>query len=140
MTIYLADKSAWEQRRTHDHVAAGFVDLLRQGQLACCEMIALELLYSARNLADHGEVAAELHAMRWMKITNTVMTRALEVQELLVPDGLHRRPINDLIIAACAELNNATVLHHDRDFEIIAAVTDQPVTRALDLWPSAPEA
>jgi hypothetical protein len=33
----------------------------------------------------------------------------------------------DLIIAATAELNNATVLHYDADYDRIAKVTGQPV-------------
>jgi predicted nucleic acid-binding protein len=44
--------------------------------------------------------------------------------------GQHRAPfIPDLIIAATAELAGLTVLHLDKDFEIIAAVTGQPVER-----------
>jgi hypothetical protein len=35
-------------------------------------------------------------------------------------------PIPDLLVAATAEVHGATVLHHDRDFERIAAVTGQP--------------
>ena len=35
----------------------------------------------------------------------------------------------DLIIAATAELAGLTVLHLDKDFEVIAQVTGQPVER-----------
>ena len=35
--------------------------------------------------------------------------------------------IVDLMIAATAELYEATVVHYDRDFDIIAMVTGQPV-------------
>jgi predicted nucleic acid-binding protein len=39
----------------------------------------------------------------------------------------HHRGIgpNDLLVAACAEVHGATVLHYDRDFHIIAEVTGQ---------------
>jgi predicted nucleic acid-binding protein len=44
--------------------------------------------------------------------------------------GQHRIPsIPDLIIAATAELAGLTVLHLDKDFEVIAQVTGQPVER-----------
>lgn len=33
----------------------------------------------------------------------------------------------DLLIAACAEINNVTVLHCDADFDTIAGVTGQDV-------------
>lgn len=44
--------------------------------------------------------------------------------------GLHRGPsVPDLIIAAVAEEAGLTVLHVDRDFELIAEITGQPVER-----------
>jgi predicted nucleic acid-binding protein len=33
----------------------------------------------------------------------------------------------DLVVAATAELHGLTLLHHDRDFGVIAQVTGQPV-------------
>jgi predicted nucleic acid-binding protein len=35
--------------------------------------------------------------------------------------------VPDLITAATAELAGLTVLHLDKDFEVIAEITDQPV-------------
>jgi predicted nucleic acid-binding protein len=40
--------------------------------------------------------------------------------------GLKGRKPVDLIIAAQAERLRLTVVHYDRDFEFIAAITDQP--------------
>jgi predicted nucleic acid-binding protein len=52
---------------------------------------------------------------------------------LLADRGQHRAPsIPDLLIAAAAELAGLTVLHVDKDFEIIAAITGQPLER-LDI-------
>ena len=50
--------------------------------------------------------------------------------QLLAERGpLHHREVGlpDLLIAAAAELAELPVLHYDRDFELIAAVTGQPV-------------
>jgi predicted nucleic acid-binding protein len=56
--------------------------------------------------------------------------RALEVQMLLADQGHHRAPsIPDLIVAATAELAGLIVLHVDKDFGIISAVTGQPLER-----------
>jgi predicted nucleic acid-binding protein len=56
--------------------------------------------------------------------------RAVEVLILLADRGLHRAPsIPDLIIAATAELAGPTVLHLNKDFEIIAKVTGQLLER-----------
>jgi len=46
---------------------------------------------------------------------------------LLADRGRHRAPsVSDLIVAATAELAGLTVLHLDKDFELIAEVTGQP--------------
>ena len=56
--------------------------------------------------------------------------RAVSVQSALAERGQHRAPsIPDLLIAATAELAELTVLHLDRDFELIAALTGQPLER-----------
>ena len=54
----------------------------------------------------------------------------MEVLTLLADRGQHRAPsIPDLIIAATAEFAGLTVLHLDKDFEIIASITGQPLER-----------
>jgi hypothetical protein len=65
--------------------------------------------------------------------TPAIEDRAVEVLALLADRGQHRASsIPDLIIAATAELAGLTVLHMDKDFEIIAAITGQPLER-LDI-------
>jgi len=54
--------------------------------------------------------------------------RTAEVMLLLADRGQHRAVgAADLVLAAVAERAQLTVLHYDRDFEHIAAVTGQPV-------------
>jgi predicted nucleic acid-binding protein len=84
-----------------------------------------------RDLAQYRAIESALRAHRWFSTTDEVMQRALQVQSLLAERGglHHRRPLPDLIIAATAELHGATVLHNDKDYELIAQVTGQPVER-----------
>jgi len=50
----------------------------------------------------------------------------VEVLALLADRGQHRAPsIPELLIAATAELAGRTVLHCDKDFDLIAAITGQ---------------
>jgi predicted nucleic acid-binding protein len=71
-----------------------------------------------------------LVAMPVEYLTPSIEERAVEVQLLLAEQGQHRAPsIPDVIIAAIAELAGLTVLHVDKDFELIAALTGQPVER-----------
>jgi predicted nucleic acid-binding protein len=52
------------------------------------------------------------------------------VQTLLADLGRHRAPsVPDLIVAATAELAGLTVVHLDKDFDLIAEVTGQPTER-----------
>jgi predicted nucleic acid-binding protein len=61
-------------------------------------------------------------------LTPAIEDRAFQVQMLLADRGQHRAPsIPDLPIAATAEKAALTVLAVDEDFDIIAAVTGQPV-------------
>ena len=63
-------------------------------------------------------------------LTPAIEDRAVDVLTLLADRGQHRAPsIPDLIIAATGELAGLTVLHLDKDFEVIAQVTGQPVER-----------
>ena len=49
---------------------------------------------------------------------------------MLAERGQHRAPsIPDLLIAATGELAELTVLHLDKDFELIAQLTGQRVER-----------
>jgi hypothetical protein len=65
-------------------------------------------------------------------LTPLIEDRAVEVQLLLADHGQHRAPsIPDLLIDATAELAGLTVLHLDKDFELIADVTSQPIERLL---------
>lgn len=56
--------------------------------------------------------------------------RAQRLLSVLADRSQHRAPsIPDLVIAAAAELSGLTVLHLDKDFDLIADVTGQPVER-----------
>ena len=59
-----------------------------------------------------------------------VEDRAVEVQMLLADRGQHRGPaIPDLLVDATAEIANLTVLALDKDFDLIASITGQPLER-----------
>jgi hypothetical protein len=68
--------------------------------------------------------------MRVEYLTPRIEDRAVELQSMLAARGQHRGPsIPDLLIAATAELGDLTVLHVDRDFELIAETTGVKVER-----------
>jgi len=61
-------------------------------------------------------------------LTPAMEQRAIEVQLLLADQGRHRAPsIPDLLIAAIAERAGLTVLHFDKDYDLVAEITRQSV-------------
>lgn len=88
----------------------------------------IEILVGSQTASDFVVDRGDLDAMPRVALNETVVDRALEVQGLMVGAGTHRAPSPaDLILAACAEMNGLVVLHYDKDFDLIAAVTNQPV-------------
>jgi len=124
--LYLADKSALEQRGHSEAARVLLTLLLAEGSLASCHVVALEVLYSARNHADYERLRVAIGALPWLACDEGVLDRAMDVQRILARRGQHRLPLPDLIIAATAEQNDATVLHYDHDYDLIAEVTGQP--------------
>ena len=131
MTNWLIDKSA--VGRLHLAAdAAEWADRIERGLVRICTVTRLEIGFSARSAADHCTLFAEppIASMPVEYLTPRIEDRALEVQWVLAERGQHRAPsIPDLLIAATAELAELTVLHQDKDFELIAAVTGQPLER-----------
>jgi predicted nucleic acid-binding protein len=102
--------------------------LLAQGDVAVCGIVELELLYSATSPANYRAYPDSLGAMPRVEVSEATVRRALEVQGMLAEHSQHRgASIPDLLVAACAELAELTVLHYARDFERIAKLTGQPV-------------
>ena len=105
---------------------------IQRGLVRISTVTRLEVGYSARSGAQARAAVREapLAAMPVEYLTPGIEDRAVEVQLLLADQGRHRAPsIPDLIIAATAELAGLVVLHVDKDFELIAGVTGQPVER-----------
>jgi DTW domain-containing protein YfiP len=68
--------------------------------------------------------------------TPAIEDRAIEVQLLLADLEHHRAPsVADLIVAATAELAGLTVVHLDKDFEMIAEVLPDPHYENILIWP-----
>lgn len=92
----------------------------------------LEIGYSARSARDHRSLMDEppIASMPIEYLTPRIEDRALELQRVLSERGQHRSPsAPDLLIAATAELAELTLLHLDKDFDLIADVTGQRVER-----------
>lgn len=131
--IELADTSAWTNRHKATEVDEGFTDSVEDGEIAICEIVEMELLWTARDALELARQRSVLESLPQAPIDRSVWKRAIDVFEALARQGpLHHRRVKvaDLLVAAAAERAGMPVLHYDRHFEAIAAVTGQPV-RAL---------
>src|ERR1700729_3915848 len=131
VTDWLIDKSALV-RLAASPDAAQWAARIGRGLVRVSTVPRLEVGYSARSGEDlrAGLQQPPLAAMPVEYQTPASEDRAVEVLTLLGDRGQHRAPsIPDLIIAATAELAGLTVLHLDKDFEIIARITGQPLER-----------
>jgi predicted nucleic acid-binding protein len=130
-TVWLIDKSAIGRL----HLAADadvWATRIERGLVRISTVTRLEIGFSARSGNDHRALFAEppVTSMPVEYLTAAIEDRAVEIQALLAQRGQHRAPsIPDVLIAATAELADLTVLHVDKDFELIAALTGQPHER-----------
>ncbi len=125
--MYLLDKSALARIRTSDTVARALHPLFVAQVIATCPVIDLEVCYSARDFPHYQRIVRAQRQCIQLPVDDQVLERATAVQCELVKGSQHRgvSPA-DLLIAACAEVHGATVLHYDRDFDVISEVTGQP--------------
>jgi hypothetical protein len=131
VTDWLIDKTALV-RLAASPDAAQWAARMERGLVRITTVTRLEVGYSARSGKELRAALKRppLAAMPVEYQTPAIEGRAVEVLTLLADRGQHRTPsIPDLIIAATAELAGLTVLHLDKDFEVIAAITGQPLER-----------
>jgi predicted nucleic acid-binding protein len=112
--------------------AEAWASRIERGLVHITTVTLLEVGYSARSGTDLATLlaTAPVSAMPLEYSAPAIEDRALEVQRRLAERGHHRAPsIPDLLIAATAEINHHTVLHVDKDFELIADLTGQALER-----------
>jgi len=126
--IELADTSVWA-RKAHPAIRDWFITAVEAGEIAACDMIALELLHSARNPAEFAQIEDGLRGLPQAGMDAAVWVRAREVYRALgALPGMEQRRVKhaDLLIAAAAEGAAMTLVHYDADYDTIAGVTGQP--------------
>lgn len=131
MTEWLIDTSALA-RVASSPDAPLWANRMERGVVRISTVTRLEVGYSARSGSDlrSAQQRAPLSSMPVEYQTPLAEDRAVEVQALLADTGRHRAPsVPDLLVAATAELGGLTVLHLDKDFELIKEITGQTLER-----------
>jgi predicted nucleic acid-binding protein len=131
VSSWLIDKSALV-RLSASPDAPEWARRIERGLVRITTVTRLEVGYSARSGPGlrAGLTRPPMSSLPVEYLTPVIEDRAIEVQTLLADRGQHRAPsLPDLIIAATAEVAGLIVLHLDKDFELVAEVTGQPVER-----------
>jgi predicted nucleic acid-binding protein len=124
---FLIDTSALARLMRGDAEQFGWDQAAEAGLIAVCPITELEFFFSARSIADRVRGIEDMRVLfGWVPVDDRAYDRAWEVQDALTRRGQQRSAgAVDLVLAATAELRGLTLLHRDRDFECIAAVTGQ---------------
>lgn len=140
--MILVDTSAWiELLRASGHPAHLTLrhHLERRAPIGTTDPVIMELLAGARSREEHARLRGRLLALPRLAVR--------DLGDFEAAAGLYRtcrsrggtvRKLVDCLVAAVAIRENATVLHNDRDFEVLARHTRLRTERYRTLHPVRP--
>jgi len=140
--VILVDTSAWiELLRATGHPAHVTLrhHLERRSPIATTEPIIMELLAGTRTSGERSRLRARLIALPRLTLRGLAdFESAAELYRICRSRGASVRKLMDCLIAAVAIRERVTVLHNDRDYEVLARHTRLRTERyrALRIVPS----
>ena len=128
--LYLVDTLAATGALGDPALTIRLPDLANAGLLATCLPLDLEAGYSAASPSNCMMAAQRRDLLIELANTPVVVIRAREIQAALAAKSQHRAAgTSDVVIAAFALVYSATIVHRDRDYDIIASITDLMIER-----------
>jgi len=128
---WLIDKSALV-RLPNSPQAKLWAQRIDEGLVHLSTITRLELGYSARSGKDLARAFSSppLAKMPIEALTPAIEELAWQTLQLLAKRGQHRAPsIPDLLVAATGQLCDMSVLHLDKDFDLISKITGQRIEK-----------
>jgi hypothetical protein len=122
MNSYLIDTSAWIcalRRNGNPKIQARVAELLEKESVLTCGMIKLELLGGTRFEHEYTRLKSRLNALESESNEYASWETAFAMAYQLRRAGL-TVPSTDILIAASALRTQATLVHVDRHFDLIA--------------------
>jgi predicted nucleic acid-binding protein len=108
---------------------------IERGLVFVAAVTLLEVGYSTRSSTDYRQVfdSGLIRNLIELPSTRESDKAAIGIQQQLVAKGHHRGvAIPDLLVAALGLTAGHTVLHSDKDFEIISSITNQETERLAE--------
>jgi predicted nucleic acid-binding protein len=126
--VILVDSSAWIEflraagSSVHRRLRTALED---DTELACTDVVLMEILAGARDEADRQRLRRLLYGLRFLAVLGPDdYESAADLYRLCRRGGETPRKLSDCLIAAVAIRNDAAVLSGDADFEVIARHMD----------------
>jgi predicted nucleic acid-binding protein len=111
--------------RRFPELAEWFNQVVASGLVLMCDLVALELIRLSPNERRAQEVAELLSAFESIPMPGDLWKEVRHFQLSLAGNDDHRRvPPTDLLLAAAAGHAGIELIHYDRDYDRIAAVSD----------------
>jgi predicted nucleic acid-binding protein len=137
--VILVDTSAWiELIRTTGHPAHVTLrhHLQRRAPIATSEPIIMELLAGVVTAAERSQLRTRLMALPRLTVRGLAdFEAAADLYRVCRSRGGTVRKLMDCLIAAVAIRERATLLHNDRDFDVLARHTRLRIERYRTLRP-----
>jgi predicted nucleic acid-binding protein len=134
MTVrFLGDTSAIA-RIQQGLAASRWARAASTGVVALCDPVELEVLCKTDGGRARRAMRRSLReTYPWCPVPEKAWNLALDLQDRLADVSQHRGvSVLDLVITVTAVRNRLTVLHDDRDYEVISRVTGLPTQRVID--------
>jgi predicted nucleic acid-binding protein len=134
MTVkFLGDTSAIA-RIQQGLAASRWARAASTGVVALCDPVELEVLRKTGGGSARRAMRRSLRGTYpWCPVPEKAWDLALDLQDRLADTSQHRGvSIVDLVIAVTAARHRLTVLHDDRDYEVISQATGLPTQRVID--------
>jgi hypothetical protein len=122
--VFLVDTSVWiEVFRKSSRL--DLLDLVDFEEVVTCLPVVQETLQGFREQATFRKAREAMLALPIVEspLRLEVIDDAVELYRSGRRSGLTIRSSADCLIAACALRHNLTVLHHDRDFELLSRIS-----------------
>jgi predicted nucleic acid-binding protein len=134
--VELIDSSAWVEflRRTGSRANVEVRELLQQrpGDVAVTEPVVMELLAGATSDRAFEQIDKLSRGIRLLSVDASVDYRDAAIAYRAVRRGGHTvRKTMDCLIAVVAMRAGATLVHRDRDFDLLAAALPDLRVRSL---------
>lgn len=121
--IFLLDTSAWVpvlRINPLESLRKRVDQLLKENSAAIMPIVKVELLGGTKNEIEFERLNKRLNSLIYLDMNNEVWNKASKLAYDLKRNGI-TVPYIDIMIAATAIHHNATLLHLDKHFDIIAS-------------------